>query len=157
MAWEKREAVTNLVVLGDGDDHRKKIGGLLVATPRDRMYPDKVNYVIVQKDGEELVLSGSASLGRQIADADIGKFLKCEFTGWGKSANGKYKMIDVNVWEGQPSDDMKKWPRFAEFATPTQAQKKAATNGTTKPHANEDDDFGESLRPIDDVDDDLPF
>ncbi len=151
MAWAKREPVTNLVVLGDGEDNRRKIGGLLAGTPRDRMYPEKVNYLIVQKDGEEMVLSGSASLGRQIADSDIGKFITCEFTGWGKSANGRFKMIDVNVWEGELTDAMKKWPRFAEFSTKTQAQKKAAANGKNAPP--DADDFGEDRGPEEDYDD----
>lgn len=159
MAWAKREAVTNLVVLGDSPDHKKKVGGLLIGTPFDRMYPDKMNYVIVQKSGEEIVLSGSASLGRQLTDGDIGKFVKCEFTGWGKSANGKFKIIDVNVWEGAPNDDMKAWPRFGEFQAPTQAQKKQNGNGhkaaPAPAPADDFDDFDNS--PVTDPDDDLPF
>src|ERR1700737_4564135 len=97
MSWEKREPVTNLDVLGDDEGNRKKVGGLLIGLPKDRMYPDKVNYEIVQKDGEVLVLAGSASLRNQIGEADIGHFIKCEFTGWGKSPNGKFKAIDVFV------------------------------------------------------------
>lgn len=160
MSWAKREAVTNLVVLGDGPDHKKKVGGLLIDTPFDRMYPDKMNYVLVQKSGEEIVLSGSASLGRQIAPTDVGKFVKCEFTGWGKSNNGKFKVIDVNVWEGEPNADMKAWPRYAEFAGRTQAQRKNG-NGSGPKHAapaapaDEFEDFDNS--PIADPDDDLPF
>lgn len=156
MSWAKREAVTNLVILGDGPDNKKKVGGLLIATPFDRMYPDKMNYVIVQRDGEELVLSGSASLGRQLAETDIGKFVKCEFKGWGKSANGKFKEIEVNVWEGLPNDDMKKWPRYGEVQAPTQAQKKAAAQPAkaTAPAAADDDGFPGALE---DDEDDLPF
>lgn len=115
MTWTKREPVTNLVVLGDEEGNKKKVGGLLIGCPRDRMYPDKTNYELVQQDGEVQVLSGSASLRNQIGEADIGRFVKCEFTGWGKSANGKYKAIEVQVYEGEPTDAMKKWPRFAEF------------------------------------------
>ena len=157
MTWSKREPVTNLVFLGDGEDQRRSIGGLLIGCPRDRMYPEKVNYELVQKDGEVLVLSGSASLGRQINEQDIGKFVKCEFTGWGKSANGKFKAIDVNVWEGEPNEAMKKWPRFGEVAAPTQAQKKAATNGNPKPKQQEPDDFEDMPEQLKDADDDLPF
>lgn len=159
MSWAKREAVTNLVILGDGEDHKKKVGGLLIATPFDRMYPDKMNYVIVQSDGEEIVLSGSASLGRQLSDRDVGKFVKCEFAGWGKSANGKFKIIDVNVWEGEPNDAMRAWPRFAEFQTATIAQKKAAANGKqpkAEP-AKEPDDFEDFPNALTEEDDDLPF
>ncbi len=152
MSWSKREAVSNMVFLGDDEGQKKKVGGLLIATPHDRMYPNKVNYELVQKDGEVVTLSGSASLSRQINEHDVGKFIKAEFTGWDKSANGKFRVIDVNVWEGEPTDDMKKWPRYAEFATPTQAQKR---NGASKPAPVEDDDFGGS-GPIEETDD-LPF
>jgi hypothetical protein len=121
----------------------------LCNAPRDQGYPDKVNYELVQQDGEALLLSGSASLARQINEHDIGKFVKCEFTGWGKSANGKFKMIDVNVWEGEPSDVMKEWPRFAEFHSKGKAPAKAVATAPTG-----DDDFPGALA---DEDDDLPF
>jgi hypothetical protein len=100
MTWTKREPVTNLVVLGDEEGNKKKVGGLLIGCPKDRMYPEKTNYELVQQDGEVQVLSGSASLRNQIGEGDIGKFVKMEFTGWGKSANGKYKAIEVNIWDG---------------------------------------------------------
>lgn len=150
MSWAKREAVSNLVILGDEDGHKKKVGGLLIGMPHDQMYPDKVNYEIVQKDGEAITLSGSASLSRQINSGDIGKFLKCEFTGWGKSGNGKFKIIDVNVWEGEPTADMKAWPRYAEFSAP----KKAAPAARAVTPADDFDDFS---RPPQDEADDLPF
>ncbi len=160
MSWAKREAVTNLVILGDGPDNQKKVAGLLIGTPFDRMYPDKMNYVIVKKDGEEIVLSGSASLGRQLSESDIGKFVKCEFSGWGKSNNGKFKIIDVFVFEGDVTDDMKKWPRYGEFKAPTQAEKKAkATAGAPKPGRESipPDDFEDYPGALEDGEDDLPF
>ncbi len=154
MAWAKREAVTNLVILGDEEGHKKVVGGLLIGCPKDRMYPEKVNYEIVKKDGEEIVLSGSSSLNRQINDGDVGKFIKCEFRGWGKSPNGKFKDIEVNVWEGDPTPDMKQWPRYAEFATPTQTQKRAAGNGKpSAPPADEFDDFAN----VGPEEDEVPF
>lgn len=153
MTWTKREPVTNLVVLGDGDGDKKKVGGLLVGCPRDRMYPDKTNYELVQQDGEVQVLSGSASLRNQIGEADIGKFIKCEFTGWGKSANGKYKAIEVNIWEGPPTDVMKAWPRFAEF----QNGGKVSGAKTAKAAATSPADADESPDSLRDEDDDLPF
>jgi hypothetical protein len=148
MTWAKREAVTNLVMLGDGEGQRKKIGGLLVGAPRDRMYPDKVNYELVQRDGEVLLLSGSASLARQLGEADIGKFVKCEFTGWGKSPNGKFKAIDVYVFEGDVTPEMKQWPRYGE-SNGGKAKPVPANNATA-------DDFSD----FDDTsagDEDLPF
>ena len=153
MSWTKREAVTNLVILGDAEGNVKKIGGLLIATPADKGYPDKINYEIVKQDGEVVVLSGSASLARQINREDIGKFIKCEFTGWGKSPNGKFKAIDVNVWEGEPTDAMRKWPMYDEVHAATQAQKKAAAKPTT---AKSGDDF-EDFPPPQEDEDELPF
>lgn len=149
MSWEKREPVTNLVVLGDEEGNKKKAGGLLVGCPKDRMYPDKTNYELLQQDGEVQVLSGSASLRNQIGEADIGKFVKMEFTGWGKSPNGKYKAIEVFVFTGEPNDVMKAWPRFADFhgknGKPPVAAKTAVETDETFPGALEEDD------------DDLPF
>lgn len=147
MGWNKREPTSNLVVLGDEEGNKKKVGGLLIGCPKDRLYPDKTNYELVQQNGEVQVLSGSASLRNQLGESDIGKFVKCEFTGWGKSANGKYKAIDVNVWDGELNEVMKKWPRYDEFSN-GKPKAKAAAPAT-------DDDFpGDN--PADD-DDDLPF
>lgn len=154
MTWTKREAVTNLLVLGDEEGNKRKAGGLLIGCPRDRMYPDKTNYELVQKDGEVLTLSGSASLRNQLGDADVGKFVKMEFTGWGKSPNGKYKVIEVFVFDGEPSEDMKKWPRYAELQDALKP-KKAAPNGKAK--AAPKDDFEEFPGSLQDDDDDLPF
>ena len=156
MAWAKREPVTNLVVLGDEEGNKKKVGGLLIGCPKDRMYPDKTNYELVQQDGEVQVLSGSASLRNQIGEADVGKFVKMEFTGWGKSANGKYKAIEVFVYDGELTDVMKKWPRLAEFqngaAKPKEKAKAAA------PASGGADDFEEwPSGGLVEEDDDLPF
>jgi hypothetical protein len=154
--WTKREAVTNLVILGDGEGQQTKASGLLVAINPDRGYPDKMNYTIVRKDGEEITLSGSASLARQIGPADVGHFIKCEFTGWGKSPNGKFKAIDVFIFDGEPTDDMKKWPRFQEFQT-------AKTNGAKAPEKKVApvgggfEDFDEVTGGAQDTDDDMPF
>lgn len=140
MGWDKREAVSNLVILGDEEGHKKKVGGLLIGMPHDKTYPDKVNYEIVQRDGETITLSGSASLSRQINDGDLGKFIKCEFEGWGRSGNGKFKIIAVNVWEGEPTDDMKAWPGYAEINKPKAAAPVAASRPVTVP-ADEPDDL----------------
>jgi len=153
MSWEKREAVTNLVILGDEQGHKKKVGGLLIACEKDRTYPEKMNYILVQQDGEEQVLSGSASLSRQLGESDVGKFVKCEFTGWGKSGNGKFKIIDVNVWTGEPNAAMKAWPRYAEFQAPK-------TNGKPPVAAKVpagDDGFSDYPGALQDDDDALPF
>lgn len=156
--WTKREAVTNLVILGDEQGHKKKVAGLLIACPVDRTYPDKQNFILVQQDGEELVLSGSASLARQLNEQDIGKFVKCEFAGWGRSGNGKFKIIDVNVWEGEPNDVMKAWPRFAEFANGKPKPPVAGVAAVdTKNAKTANDGFEDFPGPPEDEDDDLPF
>jgi hypothetical protein len=151
MGWTKREPVSNLVVLGDDDGQVKKVGGLLASLKQDTMYPARNNYELVQKDGSSLWLAGSASIGRQVGPTDVGKFLKCEFMGWGSSKNGKFKEIDVVIWDGEPTDDMKKWPRWKEVAA-----KAANGNGASKgeqPPAHTDADHEE-----DEGDDgDLPF
>jgi hypothetical protein len=139
MTWKKREAVTDLVILGDDEGNVKKVGGLLAAVTQDKLYPANMNYELVQKNGESIVVAGSASLSRQISPTeDVGKFLKAEFMGWGNSRNGKFKEIDVLVWEDEPTDEMKKWPRWAEL------QKDGSPVADEPPIS-------------DDPDDDLPF
>jgi hypothetical protein len=117
MAWTKREAGGNLVTLGDGEGDVRKISGLLMGCPPDRTYTDRRNYHLVQKNGDTLVLAGSASLSRQLSEDDIGKFVKCQFTGWGRSANGKYKAIEVAVWDGDVTPEMRAWPHYVEAQT----------------------------------------
>lgn len=142
MSWEKREPVSNLVVLGDDENNAKKVGGLLLAVVKDAKYANRSNYQIVQKDGTVSTLAGSASLNNQIHEGDVGKFIKAEFKGWGKSPNGRYKEIEVLIWEGEPTEDMKNWPRFKD------AQKKAS-QPDPEPAPEPDEDFG--------GDEDLPF
>lgn len=153
MGWDKREPVTNLAILGDEEGNKKKVGGLLIGIPRDKGY-DKANYEIVQQDGEVIVLSGSASLARQISEADVGHFIKCEFTGWGKSPNGKFKAIDVFVYDGEPTDVMKKWPRYAEFQKNGNGKLPVAKTHDAKANSAVDEDFPGALA---DNEDDLPF
>jgi hypothetical protein len=160
MSWEKREPVTNLVILGDAEGNVKKIGGLLIGIEQDRGYPDKSNYQIVKQDGETVTLSGSASLARQIGAADVGKFIKCEFAGWGKSANGKFKAIDVNVWNGEPTDAMKTWPQYAETIAKlgaTKGPKSSAPTAKAAVPAGGGDNFEDFPGALNDEDDDLPF
>lgn len=147
MGWDKREPITDLVILGDEDGNRKKVGGLLIGLPHDRGY-DKTNYEIVEQSGETITVSGSASIARQISKDDIGHFVKMEFTGWGKSPNGKFKAIEVHVWNGELSDVMKKWPRLSEF----QGNGKPATK--TAVASSLEEDFPGALE---ETDDDLPF
>lgn len=150
MGWTKREPVSNLVILGDDEGCTQKVGGLLVKITQDTMYPNRSNYELVQKDGESVHLAGSASLSRQIGPTDVGKFMRCTFKGWGKSANGKFKDIEVQIFEGEVTDDMKKWPRWRESqpAPLDGAAPKAAAK------AGKFDDFPEA---VDEEDDDLPF
>ena len=148
MVWGKRESVSDLVVLGDDEGNIRRVAGLLAAVTQDRTYPSRMNYELVQKNGDSINLAGSASLGRQIGPADVGKFLKAEFVGWGKSANGKFKEITVHVWDDEPTAEMKQWPRWAELNG-----KNGAKALTHKP-SDDLDDFPEAL---DAEDDNLPF
>jgi hypothetical protein len=158
MSWTKRESVSsNLVTLGDDEGHVKTVGGLLVAVRQDPnpKYKNPV-YELVQKSGESVLLAGSASLSRQIFESDVGKFLKAEFIKWGQSPNGKFKEIEVNIWDGEPNDAMKAWPRFAEF------HGKASGNGVTakdvaKKARDDFDDFAAPPKALDNDTDDLPF
>lgn len=149
MSWTKRDPVQNMVFLGDGEGDRSTVGGLLVDVSQNKLYPQKVDYHLVQKTGEVYVLGGSASLNRQLGVADVGKFIKCAFKGWGKSANGKFKEIEVNVWDGPISPEMKAWPQYSEFEKP-----KAAAGAKSKPT---DDGEGFPAALADEEDDGLPF
>lgn len=157
-SWTKREPVQNLVILGDDPENKKKASGLLAALVQDRMYPDKTNYELVQKSGDSVLLSGSASLARQIGPGDVGKFIKCEFTGWGKSPNGKFKAIDVFVWDAEPTAEMKAWPRWSELQAKANSGNGAKGSAPAKQPApataplEEFEDF-----PDDADNDDLPF
>ena len=115
MSWKER---TMEDAVGVGDDKAKgqrlKVGGLLKAV---RETDTGKMYVLVQKDGDELQVWGSAAIDNQIRhDADIGKFVKMEFVGWGTSKRGmKFKQIAVSVWDGEPTPEMQKWPQYQEL------------------------------------------
>ena len=152
--WTKREPVSNLVILGDDEGCATKAQGLLAALTQDTMYPQRSNYELVQKNGESIHLAGSASLSRQIGPADVGKFVRCEFKGWGKAAAGKFKMIEVNIYEGEPTDALKAWPRWAELNSPKPKAKPEAAKAVP---AKADDDFSDFPGTSSLDDDDLPF
>lgn len=115
MTWQKREVSANLVVLGDAEGNAKGAAGLLASVTKDPRYPDNRRYEIVQQNGESKSVAGSASINSQLGVDDVGKFVKLTFQGWGSSGNGKYKIIDVEVWDGDVKPEMKAWPRYAEF------------------------------------------
>jgi hypothetical protein len=126
MGWTKREVEGDLVILGDAEGHVKQAGGLLVAIKPDPMYPNNRRYTLVRENG----------------------FIKLEFVGWGKSANGKFKEIAVHVWDGAPNERMAKWPRYDEF-------KNGGKNGSPPPAVR--DEFEDFPNALDNQDDDLPF
>jgi len=113
--WTKREVDTNLVILGDGEGNVIKAAGLLAGITPDRRYPDNKRYELVQIDGTSRSVAGSASINSQLGTNDIGRFIKLTFMGWEKGGNGKYKKIDVEVYEGEPTPAMKNWPRYLEI------------------------------------------
>jgi len=150
MGWTKREPVSNLVVFGDDEGQVKKAWGLLVQLTQDTMYPARNNYELVQKNGESITLAGCASLSRQIGVTDVGHFVKCEFKGWGHSANGKFKDIEVFIWNDEPTAEMKAWPRWRESQPSLEPAKKGAA-------VKKDEAFDDFPTKLDESDDDLPF
>ena len=140
MSWTKREVSSNLVIIGDAEGQVRKVGGLLAGITPDPRYPDNKRYELVQQDGTVKTLAGSASINSTVGVADVGKFLKCTFLGWEAGKNGRFKKIDVEVYEGEATADMKKWPRFAELHA-----KAGKPSGEPEPEP-----------PVED-DDDLPF
>ena len=156
--WKKRDPVSNLVVLGDDEGQAKKAAGLLASLKQDSQYPSRSNYELVQKDGTSVWLAGSASIGRQVFPADVGKFVKATFKGWGNSANGKFKDIEVLIYDGEPTAEMKKWPRWAEVnAAPKKGAKAEAEPAPEPAPAPTDDDFSDFPEAVDALDDGLPF
>lgn len=144
MTWTKREVNTNLVILGDGEGNVRSAAGLLASVTRDPRYPDNRRYELVQKDGTSKSIAGSASINSQLGVDDVGKFVKLAFTGWGTSGNGKFKQIEVQVYEGAATEEMKKWPRYNEVHR--NGQPKASLVAPPTPE-----------QPVEDEDDDLPF
>jgi hypothetical protein len=143
MGWQKREVNANLVIIGDGEGNVKSAAGLLAGVTKDPRYPDNRRYELVQKDGTSKSLAGSASINSQLGIDDVGKFVKLTFDGWGASGNGKFKKVDVQVYEGEVTPEMKAWPRYAEL------------HGNGAPKAQESLD--ERPASLDEEDDDLPF
>lgn len=148
MTWKERNMES---AVGLGDDkakgQRTKVGGLLAAV---RESDTGKIYTLIQKNGEELDVWGSVAIDNQVRhDADIGKFVKFEFVGWGTSKRGmKFKEIVVSVWDGEPTSEMRKWPRYEEIQQQVRAgDRPQVDNGP--PHTD-DDDPGEP-------EDDLPF
>ena len=141
MGWSKREVSANLVILGDAEGNVKSVGGLLAGISPDPRYPDNRRYELVQKDGSSKSLAGSASINSQLGVGDVGKFVKLAFTGWGHSANGRFKEISVEVFEGEATDDMKKWPRWSEFQNGAKAKVKASAEPLPPEPSGEDDDL----------------
>ena len=142
MGWTKREVSSNLVIIGDAEGQVRKVGGLLASITPDPRYPDNKRYELVQQDGTVKTLAGSASINSTVGVGDIGKFMKCTFLGWEPGKNGRFKNIQVDVYEGDPTPDMKKWPRFAELHGKAKAQ--VAPNGgepEPEPPVEEDDDL----------------
>lgn len=156
MGFVKREVLDNLVILGDDDGNAQKVGGILTRLILNTQFDKpKMDYEYVDRAGELKVIGGGATLARQITPADVGKFFKAEFEGWGKSANGKFKKIAVYFWEGDLEDKMKAWPRLKEFygkSAPTPVTANAA-----KVTEKARDDFDDFPAALDADDSDLPF
>ena len=117
MAYKTIEQ-TDAVSLGEGDDQKKSVGGLLVEI-RSSVGPNKsMMYDFVQEDGEILKVWGSSTIDGKITSNHIGKFVVLRFKRMETGQSGRpYKVIEVGVWDDDDnlSDRMKKWPRVEEF------------------------------------------
>jgi len=152
MSWQKREVPTNLVILGDAEGNVASTGGLLASVTPDPRYPDNRRFLLIGKDGDEKLVAGFTALNNQLGAADVGKFIKLTFGGWGKSANGRFKIVEVQVWDGEPSSEMVKWlgikgaTRFRDLQQVKGAHQAPATGSLEEPPPGDPDD-----------DDSLPF
>ena len=156
MTWKQRSMDQ---AVGIGDDKAKgqriKVGGLLKAvreTDTGRIY------TLVQKDGDELDVWGSTAIDNQVRyDADIGKFMKFEFQGWGTSKRGmKFKEVAVYIWDGEPTSEMRKWPQYEEIQQHVRSgDRPSIDNGP--PHTDDDAPPDDSDDPGYPPEDDLPF
>jgi hypothetical protein len=148
MTWQERQ-MEDAIALGDDTmkGQKLKAGGLY----KERRETDTgMIYTFVQKDGEEKHVWGSAAIDNQIRETDMGKFIKLEFHGWGVTKRGqKFKQITVSVWDGPPTDEMRKWPQWEEM----HKKLRNAEHGDNEPPL--DPTQGEVDGP--DEEDDLPF
>jgi hypothetical protein len=147
MGFNKREATSDLTVLGNDEGQVGKAGGLLASMRQDNRYPSRHNYELVQRSGESIWLAGSASLGNQLGPEDVGRFIRCTFKGWGSSSNGKFKIIEVMVSDDDLPDELLEWPRYKEI------QKRIRNNGGPQGTPPLD----ETQAAVHDDEDDLPF
>lgn len=161
MGFVKREVAENFISLGDGEGDAQQVGGILTRfVPNSHFSKPKTDYEFIDKAGATQLLSGSASLSRKIHAEDIGKFFKATFLGWKNSANGKYKDIDIAVWDGEPTEVMKAWPKFAQcYGKSSPLPVTAVAAKFAQPTPPPKDDFEDMPEPIRQgaIDDDLPF
>jgi hypothetical protein len=143
MSWEESKPPTGFTILGDDEGNVPKVGGLLAAIVQSDKYKNTDNYELVQQDGSIKTLAGCTTLASRIFSKHVGKFLKAEFVGWEKGKAGRYKDTKVLFWEGEPTDEMKKWPRWEELNT---------ENGDEPPL-----DETQAAVHEDETEDDLPF
>jgi len=149
--WTRRDGASNLVVLGDGEGQVTKVQGLLANITPDPRFPDNKRFAVVQRDGTEVTVAGSAAINSAVGLQDVGKFLRLEFEGWQKGRNGQFKAIKVEVYDGEATDTMRQWPRWAELnSKEPRKQSRAAKPALAEPPIADPD-------PDEEEDDDLPF
>ena len=143
MSWEKQET-PEAIGIGDGKDQKPKAGGLLaeVREVEGDNGPFMV-YDFVQRDGTTQAVYGSSAIDRELkSGVHVGRFIKLVFKERVAGKKGReFKDIDVEIWKGDPTDDMRAWPRFEEL----QPKPVAAPSIDEFPGA------------LDASDDDLPF
>lgn len=145
MGWTEREAGA-VVVLGDGEGQVRRVAGLLASVKQDPRYPDNRRFELVQKDGTSKYLAGFTALNSQLGQADVGHFVKIEFVGWEGQGGNRWKKPKVEVYEGEPTAEMRSYPRWRELNEAPKRQ--------NVPVPNDEDVPPEELEQ---PDDDLPF
>jgi hypothetical protein len=149
MGWNDRSDNLPLVILGK-DGHPTKVAGLLVAITPDHKYKDNFRYIVRKKDGNDVAVTGSATVNGKLTTKDIGHFVALRFLGYELTKNGqRFKSIQVQVHDGVGlTPEQTSWPGWRDL------------NGTAKkeqiredPPLPDDPPEGEQ----DEADMDLPF
>lgn len=161
MTWNKRQVAQNLVILGDDEGHVRRAHGLLADVTPDPQYPNNRRYLLIGQAGAEKIVAGSTSLNLQVGPGDVGKFVKFSFVGWERGKRGRFKAMEVEVYDGPATKAMLDWlgpegtVRYKQLngnaprplaAVPAGASVGAAAPEDFPPEPSGDDDL-----------DDLPF
>ena len=100
MEFVERRGSGMILVLGDGPDQIQHVEGALVSREPSSKFPNQFLYEFQTPDGEHLTVAGCGAVNARLSEADVGKYVKLDFVGWGKAPNGPFKNVRVLV--GKP-------------------------------------------------------